>query len=91
MKNSNEMHDPEIYDNKVKLEAIHKDIKRLMETLNVAANNCLEVTRLYATFDKWYPSLETSLNELRAEPIDEASESLTNVHPDLLEELLEMS
>lgn len=68
-----------------------EDIKRLMETLNVAANNCLEVTRLYATFDKWYPSLETSLNELRAEPIDEASESLTNVHPDLLEELLEMS
>lgn len=34
MENSNEIHDSEIYDNKVKLEAIHKDIKRLMERSN---------------------------------------------------------
>lgn len=34
MENVNEINNPEIYDNKAKLEAIHQDIKRLMERSN---------------------------------------------------------
>ena len=34
MENVNEMNNPEIYDNKAKLDAIHQDIKRLMERSN---------------------------------------------------------
>jgi hypothetical protein len=68
-----------------------EDLRRLMGTLNAAVNNLLPETRLLSTFDIWYPVLEGKLNDLRSEPIDETSESLTNVQPDLLEELLEMT
>ncbi len=34
MENVNEMNNPDIYDRKAKLEAIHQDIKRLMERSN---------------------------------------------------------
>lgn len=68
-----------------------EDLERLMETLNIAANKCLPDARLHSAFDVWYASLESDLSKLRSEPVDETTESTTSVHPDLLEELLEMT
>jgi len=68
-----------------------EDLKRFVTTLNAAAGNCLPVERLNTSFDVWYPSLEKHLNDLRSAPIEEPSETQTTVHPDILEELLEVS
>ncbi|MBP3602785.1 MAG: TIR domain-containing protein [Lachnospiraceae bacterium] len=71
-----------------------EDVKRLVETLNAAAGNCLSATRLDKAFELCYPDLEKSLNELRSTIIEEdgdgASEATTpNLDPNILEELLE--
>ena len=71
-----------------------EDMKRLIETLNSAAGNCLTTARLNKAFELCYPDLEKSLNELRAIPIEEDSgerndTSNQNLDPNILEELLE--
>lgn len=71
-----------------------EDVKRLVETLNMAAGNCLSATRLDKAFELCYPDLEKSLNELRATTIEEDEEGLQeattqNLDPNILEELLE--
>lgn len=68
-----------------------EDLSRLLETLNVATGNSLAEQKLSKTFDLWYSDLETSLNNLHAEPIENSEEGSTVVQPDILEELLEMS
>lgn len=68
-----------------------EDLKRLLETLNVAAGNCLSEQKLLKAFEVWYPDLEQNLNTLGSEPNDEKEGDSTAVHPDILEELLEMS
>ena len=71
-----------------------EDVKRLVETLNAAAGNCLSSARLDKAFELCYPDLEKSLNELRSTTIEEegnvASEmAVPNLDPNILEELLE--
>ncbi len=68
-----------------------EDLSRLLETLNVATGNSLSEQKLSKAFDVWYPDLEKSLNDLRSEPVEDSEESSVVVHPDILEELLEMS
>ena len=72
------------------------DMKRLVETLNVAAGNCLTSARLNKAFELCYPDLEKSISELKATPANEdmeESETVANAHfdPNILEELLEMT
>lgn len=69
------------------------DMKRLIETLNVAAGNCLAPARLDKAFELCYPDLEKDIAELKKLNIKEIEEPTTetNSHIDtsILEELLE--
>lgn len=70
------------------------DMKRLIETLNSAAGECLTPTRLNKAFELCYPDLEKSLEELRAASIEEDGDEIEektkqNLDPNILEELLE--
>ena len=69
-------------------------MKRLIETLNTAAGNCLTQARLDKAFELCYPDLEKSLDGLKTLNIskDEDASRSTNTHLDssILEELLEM-
>ena len=71
-----------------------EDVKRLVETLNEAAGNCLSPSRLDKAFELCYPDLEKSLQELRSTVIQddvEAEKEIANQNfdPNILEELLE--
>lgn len=73
-----------------------EDMKRLVETLNIAAGNCLTPVRLNKAFELCYPDLEKSIAELKATPIDNDVEepdlgTSANLDSNILEELLEMS
>ncbi len=72
-----------------------EDMKRLVETLNTAAGNCLSSTRLDKAFELCYPDLEKSIKELKDTPIESENEdektSNTHLDPNILEELLEMT
>lgn len=69
------------------------DMKRLIETLNVAAGNCLAPARLDKAFELCYPDLEKDIAELRKISVtdDEEAKAEANQHIDtsILEELLE--
>lgn len=67
------------------------DLKRLLETLNAAAENRLNEKNLSRAFAVWYPDLEKNLNSIGLEPNDISKDDSSSVHPDILEELLEMS
>lgn len=71
-----------------------EDVKRLVETLNAAAGNCLSSARLDKAFELCYPDLEKSLNELRSTIIEDEGDGVSeatspNLDPNILEELLE--
>lgn len=71
-----------------------EDVKRLVETLNTAAGNCLSSARLDKAFELCYPDLEKSLNELRSTIIEEDGDgtgeaTVSNLDSNILEELLE--
>lgn len=70
---------------------VKDDLKRLIETLNVAASNCLTEQKLSKTFEVWYPELEQSLTSLVTEPSQIDKDYNETEKPDLLEEILEMS
>ncbi|MBQ9986382.1 MAG: toll/interleukin-1 receptor domain-containing protein [Oscillospiraceae bacterium] len=69
------------------------DMKRLIETLNTAAGNCLSPVRLDKAFELCYPDLERSLNELKKASAQEkesaSDQSPTHMDSNILEELLE--
>ena len=69
------------------------DMKRLIETLNTAAGNCLTSARLDKAFDLCYPDLENSVDALKKSDIQESEESndttSTQFDSNILEELLE--
>lgn len=70
------------------------DMKRLVETLNMATGNSLSSSRLDKAFELCYPDLETKLNELKAMTIEEEADEVSktvnqNLDPNILEELLE--
>ncbi|MBQ7718172.1 MAG: toll/interleukin-1 receptor domain-containing protein [Clostridia bacterium] len=69
-----------------------EDMKRLIETLNTAAGNCLNTSRLNKAFELCYPDLEKTIKELREKPCekDEETEQTPNsLDSNILEELLE--
>ncbi len=71
-----------------------EDMKRLVETLNTAAGNCLTNARLNKAFELCYPDLEKSLNNLKedhSEHNDDKSTDDLQLNSDILEELLEVS
>jgi hypothetical protein len=65
-----------------------EDVKRLVETLNIAAGSVLAPQRLDTAFNLWYVSLEDQLKTLLSEK-DETEELSANA--DILEEILETS
>ena len=69
------------------------DMKRLIETLNIAAGNCLTPARLDKAFDLCYPDLEKDIAELKKASIQEKDEtndeSNSHIDSSILEELLE--
>lgn len=69
------------------------DMKRLIETLNVAAGNCLAPARLDKAFELCYPDLEKDIAELKKLSVTDDEESTTEANPhidtSILEELLE--
>ena len=68
------------------------DMKRLVETLNTAAGNCLPAARLNKAFELCYPDLKKSIDELKTSNLEEDEESEnTHVESNILEELLEMT
>lgn len=71
------------------------DIKRLLKTLNKACGEAsIPDERLDKSFDVWYPTLETGLNQLKnevAHPADEDSEDDSVHSSEMLEEILELS
>jgi len=68
-----------------------EDLKRLLGTLNRAAENSLSDQQLAKTFEVWYPTLDKSLNDLHLEPTENSEDNLETVESDVLEEILEMS
>lgn len=71
-----------------------EDMRRLVETLNVATGNNLTSARLEKAFNLCYSDLEKSISFLRAENIeDDESDSDNSSHfeTSILEELLEMT
>lgn len=71
-----------------------EDMKRLIETLNAAAGNCLAPARLNKAFELCYPDLEKSIEELKKDMKDdeeEAGPDNDQIDTNLLEELLEMT
>lgn len=74
------------------------DIKRLLKTLNKACGEAsIPEERLDKSFDVWYPTLETGLNQLKNEAIcsdgaDNANNADNSIHSsEILEEILELS
>ena len=71
------------------------DIKRLLKTLNKACGEAsIPDERLDKSFDVWYPTLETGLNQLKSEvvrPDDEGGEDESVHSSEILEEILELS
>lgn len=71
------------------------DIKRLLKTLNKACGEAsIPDERLDKSFDVWYPTLETGLNQLKNEVAradDESSEDESVHSSEILEEILELS
>jgi len=71
------------------------DIKRLLKTLNKACGEAsIPEERLDKSFDVWYPTLETGLNQLKNEvacPGDESGEDDSVHSSEILEEILELS
>lgn len=71
-----------------------EDMRRLVETLNVATGNYLSSSRLEKAFKLCYSDLETSINELRAENVEEEkndNDNSSHFEASILEELLEMT
>ena len=72
-----------------------EDIRRLVKTLNKASGDfSIAEGRLDKSFDVWYPTLETELNELKNEKIqnsDGTSRETSIGEPEILEEILELS
>lgn len=72
-----------------------EDIRRLVKTLNKASgDSSIAEGRLDKSFDVWYPTLETELNELKNEKIqnsDGTSRETSIGEPEILEEILELS
>jgi len=71
------------------------DVKRLTETLNIAAGEALSSHRLESAFNLWYTSLENQLKILQSEKGEEEHLSTKSdelpVNSDILEEILETS
>lgn len=71
------------------------DIKKMVKTLNKACGDAgIPETRLDKSFDVWYPTLESGLNELKntTASSDENKEANDSPHTsEILEEILELS
>ena len=71
-----------------------EDMRRLVETLNVATGNYLTSTRLDKAFKLCYPDLDKSISNLKNENIEdenEGDEKSAHLETNILEELLEMT